>query len=345
DQIPRTRDFGDGFAQQYVLLSCPFMRQRVLHQVCDLVRVERFGHVIIGAVLQRHDRSLDRRVAGHDDHDEIWIDFVHAALQLDAIGAVHLDVHQGCIPALFRLAGERVVGVLRSANFVTFFAEPFAERVAHAQFVVHDQQFSLGSHCNHLTFVAAWLAPAPASEASSPRTGRVTVKVVPRLSSDSTSMRPRCRSTMPRLIAKPRPTPRPLSLVVRNGSKIWGRTSGEMPVPSSRTWILISVSALFRAVSIQRLPPRGMASMALMISARRTCSIWAGSQGTRGRFSASLSCSSIPPRSSLCRTSGRQRSITARRSVGCMFMGAVRERLSRFLMSSPQRRLSEAIRS
>src|SRR5579872_1550626 len=52
DQLPRTRDFGDGFAQENVLLRYLFMRQCILHQVSDFVRIERFGHVVIGAVLE-----------------------------------------------------------------------------------------------------------------------------------------------------------------------------------------------------------------------------------------------------------------------------------------------------
>src|SRR5450759_3771894 len=345
DQVARTRDFGDGLAQEDVLLCRPFMRQRVLHQVCDLVWVQWFGHVVIGAVLQRSDRGLDRGIAGHNDHDELGIDFVHAALQLDPIGAVHFDIHQGRIPALFRQPRKCVARVFYRTYLVAFFAEPFAQRVAHAQFVVHDQQFSLCAHFNHLILIAAFPSPPAAGEASFPWAGRVTVKVVPRPSSDSTSMRPLCRSTMPRLIAKPSPTPCPLSFVVRKGSKICGNASGAMPAPSSRTWISISVLSLLSRASSQRLPPRGMASIAFMINARKTCSICAGSQGTRGRSSARFSCNWIPPSSSGCRTSNRQRSITACRSVGCTFMGAVRERVSRFLTSSPQRRLSAAISS
>ena len=91
---------------------------------------------------------------------------MHAALQLDPIGAVHFDINQGRIPALFRQSGERVAGVLGRGHFIAFFAKPFAQRVAHAQFVVHDQQFSLCAHFNHLTFSAAFPAPIGSSEAS-----------------------------------------------------------------------------------------------------------------------------------------------------------------------------------
>jgi hypothetical protein len=102
---PRTRDFGNGLAQEYVLLGGAFVGQCVLYQVRDLVRVERLGHVIVGAVLQSSDGGLDRGIAGHDDHDKVGVDFVHAALQFDAIGAVHLDIHQSGIPALGRELG------------------------------------------------------------------------------------------------------------------------------------------------------------------------------------------------------------------------------------------------
>jgi hypothetical protein len=86
---------------------------RLLHEVRDLVRVERLGHVVIRAVLQRGDGGFDRGIAGHDDDQQLGIDFVHAALQLDAIGAVHLDIDQRRIPALCRELGQRVVGVFQ----------------------------------------------------------------------------------------------------------------------------------------------------------------------------------------------------------------------------------------
>ena len=156
DHFSRPRDFGDGLAQQHVLLRRPFMGQRILHQMRDLVRIERLGHVVISAVLQRRHGGLDRSIAGHDDHDQLGIDLVHAALQFDPIGAVHLDIDQGRIPSLLRQLRQRIVGVLHRGYFVALFAEPFAERIAHAQFVVHDQQSSVCGHFNHLTFVAQY---------------------------------------------------------------------------------------------------------------------------------------------------------------------------------------------
>src|SRR5208282_2333165 len=217
------------------------MRQGILHQMRDIIGIERLGHVIVGTILQRGDRCLNGSVARHHDYDQLRIDFMHAALQFHAIRSMHLDIHQRRIPALLRQVAERIVRVLRGRHFVAFLAKPFAQRVAHAQFVVYDQQSSLCAHFDHLTFVAAW--PAAASATPAAWVGRLSVNAVPCPCSECTSMRPLCRSMMPRLMARSNPTPWPFSLVVINGSNIFGSTSGAMPAPSSRTWISTSVSS------------------------------------------------------------------------------------------------------
>ncbi len=53
--------------------------------------------------------------------------------------------------------------------------------------------------------------------------------VVPPASGLSISIVPRCASTMRRAMGRPRPVPR--CFVVKNGSKIFSRTSGAMPAP------------------------------------------------------------------------------------------------------------------
>ncbi len=64
---------------------------------------------------------------------------MQAPLQLNAIGAPHLDVDQrdvesrGCDPR------ERLVGVFGGADLVAFLGEPFRQGIANAQFVIHDQ--------------------------------------------------------------------------------------------------------------------------------------------------------------------------------------------------------------
>ena len=68
---------------------------------------------------------------------------------------------------------------------------------------------------------------------SAGRTGSVTVNLVPTPTFDWTSMRPPWLSMILYEIERPSPVPLPTSLVVKNGSKIFGRTSGGMPCPLS----------------------------------------------------------------------------------------------------------------
>jgi len=61
--------------------------------------------------------------------------------------------------------------------------------------------------------------------------GRLTVMVVPRPGSLSTSIVPAWFFTMSRVTARPGPVPLPSGLVVKNDSKIFSRCSSAIPVP------------------------------------------------------------------------------------------------------------------
>jgi hypothetical protein len=50
-----------------------------------------------------------------------------------------------------------------------------------------------------------------------------------------TEMAPPLCWTMPYTVARPRPVPWPVSLVVKKGSKMWASVASSMPVPVSRT--------------------------------------------------------------------------------------------------------------
>ena len=145
DDVGGMRHVGDGFLEAGVLLQGVAMRHGLAHEVRDLVGIERLVDVVVGAVLERGDGGLDRGVAGHDDDQHVGIDFVQAALQLDAIGAAHLDIDERDIEGLLGHAGERFVGALGGGHVVAFFGKPFGERIAHAQFVVNNQQFTFES--------------------------------------------------------------------------------------------------------------------------------------------------------------------------------------------------------
>ena len=104
-----------------------FVGQRILHQMCDFVGIEGLGHVIVSAILQSRHRRLDRSVSSHHNHDKFGIDLVHAALQLDSVGAMHFDIDQSGVPALFGQLRQRIVGVLNRRDLIAFFAKPFAQ--------------------------------------------------------------------------------------------------------------------------------------------------------------------------------------------------------------------------
>ena len=95
-----TRDLRVLLAQALVFLLRPLVRERLAHLEGDVFRVERLGHVIVGAVLHRRHGRLHRGIAGHHDGDQPRIDLVHPALQFDAVGAAHLDVEQRDVPLL-----------------------------------------------------------------------------------------------------------------------------------------------------------------------------------------------------------------------------------------------------
>ncbi len=100
--------------------------------------------------------------------------------------------------------------------------------------------------------------------------------------------RPFRRSARPRRTRSRAPfrSPCPSLLVVKNGSNARAETSGVMPSPSSRTrrrtWLPASTSS----VSIQTVPPSGIASRALTTRFIRTCSIWVGSASIKAAPSA-----------------------------------------------------------
>ena len=126
-QLIGTRDLRVLFAEALVFLLRTLMRERLAHLEGDVFGVERLGHVIVGAVLHRRHRGLDRGIAGHHDGDQPRIDLVHAALQFDAVGAAHLDVEQRDIPLLFRHPQQRLAGAFRGAHLVAFFSKPLIQ--------------------------------------------------------------------------------------------------------------------------------------------------------------------------------------------------------------------------
>ena len=122
--------------------------------------------------------------------------------------------------------------------------------------------------------------------------GRVTRMVVPSPTLLSTAMAPPMLVTISWQTARPRPVPRPMGLVVKNGSKMRVRFSGGIPAPVSCTSMTITPS-LARAVTAMRFfcaAPSGMACAAFKTRFKMTCPRRAGrpvAGGTAARSSTS----------------------------------------------------------
>ena len=134
---------------------------------------------------------------------------------------------------------------------VAFAGEPLAQRIAHHQFVVDDQDSSLrlrsqsgllpllaiGSSRSRLPLPSVpsvpvhCLTPAVGAAAA----GSTTLNSVPSPGAERTEISPACCSTMLCATARPRPVRFWSSLVVKNGSKMRGSTSSGMPQPVSFT--------------------------------------------------------------------------------------------------------------
>jgi len=111
---------------------------------------------------------------------------------------------------------------------------------------------------------------------------------------------------MPYTIARPRPVPLPVSLVVKNGSKTFDRVASSMPIPMSVTasityaplrmsgWQCTWVSSSSTlAVSIVSLPPCGIASRAFTARLSTICVICVGSASTRPNPADALTTSAM----------------------------------------------------
>ena len=102
---------------------------------------------------------------------------------------------------------------------------------------------------------------------------------------------------MPYTVERPSPVPRPVSFVVKNGSKTRSRVAASMPTPVSVTatrtcgptpapslWAAKPSSRSTFAVSIVSRPPFGIASRAFTARFMSTCSSWPRSARTPARL-------------------------------------------------------------
>src|SRR5581483_8065327 len=155
-----------------------------------------------------------------DDDVRVRSELAELGQRREAVHARHADVEKHQIELGIGEGPQRAVAVLHRHDVIAGLPQALLQHPAQAVLIVSDQDprdFGIHGH-------GSGLAAA---------TGRKHVTVVPRPSSLSMSMAPRCCSTIWWQMARPRP--RPWSFVVKKGSKMRARAAGGIPVPSSMT--------------------------------------------------------------------------------------------------------------
>ena len=123
--------------------------QRLVHHVVQVVGIDRLRDVVEGAFLQ----GLDCGVHGgegrdHDDNDVLAC-LPDALQELNAVHAGHLDIHKHDVPGACLQLPQCGGGAFRGVNAEAVLPEPFAERFADDELVVHHKYADL-------TFVHSW---------------------------------------------------------------------------------------------------------------------------------------------------------------------------------------------
>ena len=164
-----------------------------------------------------------RRTSGRRVADALR-EVVAAHLRHHDVGEQEIDLRQLVEQAL-RLARQP-----RGEDVVAGALEHAADELAHRRLVL-DEQDRLGAAGERSG------GRPPRSVVDRPRRGRQIDREsrAARLGRSRTSMPPPLCATIPYTVERPRPVPIPSCFVVKNGSKMCGRTSSAIPGPSSAT--------------------------------------------------------------------------------------------------------------
>src|SRR3989475_4793889 len=227
-----------------------------LHPRQQLLERERLGDVVVRPHAQRLDLEVDRVLCRQHEHRQPPPAVAQGTQHVDAgdLRQAQIEDHDVVVRASPAGATQPLVAVPDELDVVPRLVQTAAHVITDRFVILNHQDFH--------------------------PTGRNTLKLVPTPICDSTSMRPRCSSTMPYATDRPRPVPRPCGLVVKNGSKILGRSSCRIPVPVSMNSAMISSARCgLRWVRTVRTPREFIASIAFNISAMkhwtsRSASAW-----------------------------------------------------------------------
>src|SRR3990172_1845853 len=236
DYLRKAELFSKLFFQEYVFGCHARSVERPLDQHEQMVGVERFGQEVIGPLLYRLDRGLDRTERGHHDHRQKRVVLLHRLQHLETVLLRKLEVRQHQTDALIGELPDAFGAVFGRGHLVAFSLQGLLQHVEHA-FLVFDNEYSI----SHVIY----------------RRGSMMLNAVPFPSVLATSILPPWEVTI--LCTRASPIPTPVSFKVKKGRNIFFNVSDGMPMPVSRTTILRS---RFVRASMVSVPPSGMASTA-----------------------------------------------------------------------------------
>ncbi len=125
--------------EQEILL----LQLTVLDLLADLhleqVDVERLAQVVAGAQPHRFDRGVGRRKRGDHDAENVVIDFLGGAQDVDTAQVRHLDVGNQQIDRLAFEHGDRGAAVFGEQHFVAFAPQHDRQQFPHRPLIVHHQ--------------------------------------------------------------------------------------------------------------------------------------------------------------------------------------------------------------
>ena len=81
------------------------------------MQTKRFEHVVKGADFHGVDRGLNRALPGHDQGDQMRIDFERGPQQRDSVHLRHHQIAEHQIEVLFAQSLERVMTIGKSMHF------------------------------------------------------------------------------------------------------------------------------------------------------------------------------------------------------------------------------------
>jgi hypothetical protein len=118
-----------------------------------VVDVEGLVDVVPGAQLDGRDRVLDRREAGHEDHEHVGILLLDRAQQRQPVAVGQLEVEQDQVDPVAQ-ALARGGHAVRLEDGVALALEAIAQREADQRLVVDDQDRRGGHGREHITTAA-----------------------------------------------------------------------------------------------------------------------------------------------------------------------------------------------